>query len=101
MLRESSLREWRVSLLALAHDEVDHALERIEAEGLRHRRPQVGIRVNVVEHQPAVARFQVFDAAAVELPGGTVPLPHATRLRRTTGFRLKPNRRRALGHLDS
>ena len=51
----------------LAREEVDHALERIETECLRHRRPQVRVGVDVVDHQAAVAGLEVLDAGDVEL----------------------------------
>src|SRR3954452_21823336 len=38
---------------------VHHALERIEAERLRHRGPQVGVGVDVVEDAAAVGGLEV------------------------------------------
>ena len=65
-----------------AGKEVDHPLERIEAEGLRHRRAQVGVGVDVVEHEAAVARLEILDAADVELAGRDDPLAPGDGLRR-------------------
>src|SRR6187397_2309284 len=49
--------------LQLGHQIVHDPLERIEAEGRGHRRAQVGVGVDVVEHAPASGSFQIFDPA--------------------------------------
>src|SRR5262245_42617368 len=53
----------------LALEEVDDPLERVEAERLRDGRPQVGVRVDVVEDDTAVVGLQVLDPADVQLAG--------------------------------
>ena len=50
----------------LFHQEIDDPFERIEAERRGHRRAQVRVRVDVVEHPAAVLGFEVFDAPDVE-----------------------------------
>src|SRR6185503_9534733 len=76
----------------LAHQVVDHPLERVEAERLRDRGPQVRVRVDVVEHQLAVGGLEVLDAADVELPRGHDALAPGDGLRRYFFVRIKLDR---------
>src|SRR5438105_14559883 len=93
-LSERGIGERRRRALSFAHEEVDDALEGLEAEGLGDRGTQVRVRVDVVEHQPPVGRLEIFDAADVELARGHDALAPLHRLRRHLGIRIELRRPR-------
>ena len=50
------------------HQIIHHTLERIEPEGLPDGRAEVGIRIDVVEDQPAVGSFQILSIPPTSRP---------------------------------
>src|SRR5690348_705676 len=58
------------SLVRAFEEEVDYAVEGIEAEGPGDRSAKVGVGVDVVKDAAAVEGFEIFDAADVEATCG-------------------------------
>src|SRR5438093_13538059 len=83
-----------VRALPLPHEEIDHALEWVEAELRGDRGPQVRVGIDVVKHEPAIGGLEVLDAADIELARGHDALAPCHGLRGHLAVRVELDRRR-------